>query len=159
MARPRKQTDTAQLSPGQASYVLERLISDRRVTRTEIARYMSEMHNEIGFLERRLQALRDAAGSVAAAAGNVAAMVTAKRRGRPPAAVKADKAVPEIAGRGRRRRSAPITAEQKASRQLQGRYLGLIRQIPASKRAQYQRTAKDRGRDAAIKDMLTALGR
>jgi hypothetical protein len=159
VARPRKKTDGAQLTPGQASYVLERLISDRRVTRTEIGRYMSEMQNEIGFLERRLQALRDAAGSVAAAAGNVAAMVTAKRRGRPRAAVKADKAVAEIAGPARRRRSAAITAEQKASRQLQGRYLGLIRQIAASKRAQYQRIAKDRGRDAAIKEMLTALGK
>ena len=156
MARPRKQMDSPQLTPGQASYVLERLVTDRRVTRTEIARYMSEMQNEIGFLEKRLQALRDAAGSVA---DSVVAMVTPKRRGRPPAAVKADKVVAEIAGPARRRRSAAITAEQKASRQLQGRYLGLIRQIPASRRAQYQRIAKDRGRDAAIKEMLTALGR
>ena len=156
MARPRKQIDSPQLTPGQASYVLDRLVNDRRVTRTEISHYMAEMQNEIGFLEKRLQALRDAAGTVA---DSVVAMVTPKRRGRPPAAVKADREVAAIAGPARRRRSRAITPEQKASRQLQGRYLGLIRQIPPSKRAQYQRVAKDRGRDAAIKEMLTALGR
>ena len=56
----------------------------------------------------------------------------------------------------RRRRSA-ITPEQLASRQLQGRYLGLIRQIPASKRGAYQRTAKERGREAAIREMQDTL--
>jgi len=59
------------------------------------------------------------------------------------------------AGGGRRR--SRITAQQLASRQLQGRYLGLIRQIPASKRAHYAKVAKDRGREAAIKEMQGAL--
>jgi O6-methylguanine-DNA--protein-cysteine methyltransferase len=67
-----------------------------------------------------------------------------KRRGRPP-------------GAGRKRRSSKITAEQLASRQLQGRYLGLIRQIPASKRGTYQKIAKEKGREAAIKEMMTTL--
>jgi hypothetical protein len=44
-----------------------------------------------------------------------------------------------------------------ASRQLQGRYLGLIRQIPASQRGRYTKTAKERGREAAIKEMQSAL--
>jgi hypothetical protein len=151
--RPKKGTSTdRELTPGQASYVLDRLVADRRVTRTEIGRYMSEMQNEIGFLERRLQALRDAAGSaVAAAAGAAIAVTAVRRRGRPPAAGKAAAAP--------RARRSPITAEQKASRQLQGRYLGLIRQIPASKRAQYQRIAKEKGREAAVKEMSSALGR
>ena len=59
----------------------------------------------------------------------------------------------------RRRRRARITPEQLASRQLQGRYLGLIRQIPASKRAQYQKIAKERGREAAINEMRMNLHR
>jgi hypothetical protein len=50
-----------------------------------------------------------------------------------------------------------LTPEQLASRQLQGRYLGLIRQIPANKRASYQKTAKERGREAAIKEMQETL--
>jgi O6-methylguanine-DNA--protein-cysteine methyltransferase len=60
------------------------------------------------------------------------------------------------AKRGRRRRSA-ITPEQLASRQLQGRYLGLIRQVPASKRAQYQKIAKEKGREAAIRELQDAV--
>jgi hypothetical protein len=59
----------------------------------------------------------------------------------------------------RRRRRSRITPEQLASRQLQGRYLGLIRQIPASKRAQYQKIAKERGREAAINEMRVNLHR
>jgi O6-methylguanine-DNA--protein-cysteine methyltransferase len=60
------------------------------------------------------------------------------------------------AKRGRRRRSA-ITPEQLASRQLQGRYLGLIRQVPQSKRAQYQKIAKEKGREAAIRELQDAV--
>jgi len=62
-------------------------------------------------------------------------------------------AVPSSKGVRRRRKRSAITPEQLASRQLQGRYLGLIRQIPASRRGQYQRTAKERGREAAIREM------
>jgi hypothetical protein len=60
------------------------------------------------------------------------------------------------AKRGRRRKSA-ITPEQLASRQLQGRYLGLIRQVPANKRAQYQKIAKEKGREAAIRELQDAV--
>lgn len=57
----------------------------------------------------------------------------------------------------KRRRRSRITAEQLASRQLQGRYLGLIRQIPASRRGLIQKIAKDRGREAAINEMRVVL--
>ena len=142
MARPRKQSSQQKLSPGQASYVLDRLIGDRRVSRTDVQRYVNDMHREIGDLERRLQSLREATGNVIRSA--IHALTPGKRRGRPP-------------GTGRKRKSAKITAEQLASRQLQGRYLGLIRQIPASKRGTYQKIAKERGREAAIKEMMTTL--
>jgi type II secretory pathway pseudopilin PulG len=55
--------------------------------------------------------------------------------------------------RGRRRRRAAISAEQLASRQLQGRYLALIRQIPATRRGLYAKIAKEKGREAAIAQM------
>ncbi len=61
--------------------------------------------------------------------------------------------------RAARRRGRRITAEQLASRQLQGRYLGLIRQISASQRSRYAKIAKDRGREAAIKEMQGALNK
>ena len=161
--RPRQSASSPSLSSGQASYVIDRMISDRRVSPGEIIRYVNEMQREIDELEKRLQALRAAAGGGSA----MPSAAPARRRGRPPGSrnrAKAAAPAPAAAaggakgGRRRRRRSA-ITAEQLASRQLQGRYLGLIRQIPASRRGQYQRTAKEKGREAAIKDMQSALGK
>ena len=144
MARPRKSA-SLHFSPGQAAYVLERLIKDRRVSQGEVNRYMSEMHHEISALEQRLQSLRDAAGAL-----------FRRGPGRPP---RSAASAPAATQATKRRRRSAITAEQRASRQLQGRYLGLIRQIPASRRGQYQKTAKEKGREAAIKDMVAALGK
>jgi hypothetical protein len=138
------------------------MINDRRISPGEVVRYVNEMQREIDELERRLQSLRAAVGG---GGGARSAAAPARRRGRPPGSrnrAKAAAAAPAAAAggakRGRRRRSA-ITPEQLASRQLQGRYLGLIRQIPASRRGPYQKTAKDKGREAAIKEMQTALGK
>jgi O6-methylguanine-DNA--protein-cysteine methyltransferase len=60
-------------------------------------------------------------------------------------------------GGKRRRRTAKLSSEQLASRQLQGRYLGLIRQIPASQRARFKKIVKDKGREAAIKELQSAV--
>lgn len=110
------------------------MINDGRISASEVSRYL-----EIQELEQRLQSLRAGGG----------------RRGRPVGWRVA--AAPAARGRGGRRRRGPITAEQLASRQLQGRYLGLIRQIAASQRSRYAKIAKDRGREAAIKEMQSAL--
>lgn len=147
MARPVREMPT--LSPGQASYVLERMIKDRRVSARDVGRYVAEMKREIDELELRLQNLREASGG-----GNGSAAGAGRRRGR-PALASASAGGPAPASRAKKR----ITPEQRASRQLQGRYLGLIRQIPASRRAQYQKIAKDRGREAAIKELASALGK
>jgi len=137
------------------------MISDRRVSPGEIIRYVNEMQHEIEQLEQRLQSLRAAAGG----GGGSYAAAPVRRRGRPPGSRNRAKAAAPAAvsaggktGRKRRRRSR-ITPEQLASRQLQGRYLGLIRQIPASRRGPYQRTAKEKGREAAIREMQSALGK
>ena len=186
MPRPRSsQQSTTTLSPGQANYVLERMVADRRISPGEIYRYLSDINREISSLEQRLNALRGAAGhgaysagtgtgtaaparrrgrrpgrprgsGTAAAAGTAApAAGGAKRRGRPPGRP-AGTGTAAGGGKKRRGRSA-LSPEQLASRQLQGRYLGLIRQIPANKRAPYQKTAKERGREAAIKEMQETL--
>jgi hypothetical protein len=159
--RPRQPQSSPKLSSGQASYVIDRMIGDRRVSPGEIIRYVNEMQHEIDQLEQRLQSLRAAAGG-----GEAYVAPPARRRGRPPGSRNRAKAAAPAAAAGgakkagkRRRRRSAITAEQLASRQLQGRYLGLIRQIPASRRGQYQKTAKERGREAAIKEMQNALGK
>lgn len=195
MPRPRLNVPAPQLSHGQAAYVLERLISDRRISPGEVSRYVSDMHREISDLESRLQTLRShVSGSTGTGSGGgtgsgattgarrgrppgrppgrpAGSGVTAsgKRRGRPPgsknvaSSAAAPSAAPSAAAAapsaGKRRRRARITPEQLASRQLQGRYLGLIRQIPANKRAQYQKIAKDSGREAAINAMKSAVNR
>ncbi len=175
MPRPRANVSTPSLSAGQASYVLDRLIAERRISPAEINRCVGDMHREINDLESRLQTLRQHAGAAPSSAP------AAARRGRPPgrppgsgrgpgrppgsvnkaaqpAAAPAAAAAPSAApAAGKRRRRTKITAEQLASRQLQGRYLGLIRQIPASRRAAFQKIAKDRGREAAINEMRTTL--
>lgn len=180
MARPRRQLEQGSLTSGQAQYVLERLIRDRRVSVGDISGYVAEMGREISDLERRLAQLREAAGpaAVAAVAGVAAGVAGAaavrrgrKRRrpgrppgrpGRPPAAASAaapaEGAAKAGRKRGRKARTA-ITAEQLASRQLQGRYLALVRRFPQTKRAQYAKIAKEKGREAAIREMQGVLGK
>lgn len=148
MPRPRTQPAPLHVSPGQASYVLDRLVADRRISQAEVNRYVTDMQREISDLEQRLASLKEATGGAAPRQSQ------AGWRGTRPAAAAAPAAAP--AKKGRRRRTI-ITPEQLASRQLQGRYLGLIRQIPGSKRAQYQKTAREKGREAAIKEMQVAL--
>jgi len=193
MPRPRLNAPAPQLSHGQAAYVLERLIADRRISPSEVSRYVSDMHREISDLETRLETLRTHAGaSTGTGSGSGAGTssgggfgtrggrppgrppgggITAggKRRGRPPGSKNVAPAAPAASAptgdagsapaTGKRRRRARITPEQLASRQLQGRYLGLIRQIPANKRGQYQKIAKDSGREAAINAMKSAVNR
>ncbi len=144
MARPGRPSVSPTLTPGQAGYVLERLIEDRRVSAGEVARYVGDMGREIDRLQQRLESLR-------AASEGRSQLSPARRRGRP-----AGTAAPRTRRRGR---PSKLTAERRASQQLQGRYLGLIRQIAKSKRSQYQKLAKEKGREAAIKEMASALGK
>lgn len=127
------------ISPTDAKDFLQNLIHEGKVAATDVARFF-----EIRNLERRLAELR---GTVM------------RRRGRPPASAAA--AAPAAGGGKKRKRRASrnLTPQQRASRQLQGRYLGLIRQIPASQRARYARVAKDKGRESAIKEMQSALNK
>ena len=194
MARPRKDGSSApKLTGGQASYVLDRLLRDRRVSQSDVNGYVSQMSREISDLEARLQHLKDAVGGAAsaAAAGNASSVAkvrrgrnpgkrgpgrppgkrgpgrppgSGKKRGRPPASAKAAAAPAAAEGAaaakgGKKRRKAPITSEQLASRQLQGRYLALVRRFPAPKRAGFAKTAKEKGREAAIKEMQDSLGK
>jgi hypothetical protein len=48
------------IRPGQAQYILERLLRDKRITRAEVDRYAREMGQEIEAIERRIAELRGA---------------------------------------------------------------------------------------------------
>lgn len=209
MPRPKKQSPSAgsqgarssEVSGGQASYILGRLLKERRISQVDVNRYISEMGREIGELERRLQELRAAHGGkiaavAAATVAGAAAVTMARRRPGRPAGTGRKPGRPKGTGRKRgrpagtgasstgsgstgtgsgdsgtgssgtggakaakrgRKASAAITAGQLASRQLQGRYLSLVRQFPENRRAGFARTAKEKGREAAIKEMQDAL--
>ncbi len=134
MPRARQSSSGLRLSPSQAQQILQEMISDGRISTADVNRYV-----EIQQLEERLQSLRSGRGAVG-------------RRGGWRSAAR------PAAQRGRRRRRRAITPDQLASRQLQGRYLALVRQIPANRRAHYAKIAKDRGREAAIREMQGAVG-
>jgi hypothetical protein len=166
------------LTHGQSNYVLQRLVKDRRVSAGDIQRYVGEMQREIEALEQQLASLRELAGGGTGTGGGTGAGTgtgrrrgrppgrpagtgtgTGRRRGRPPASAGAQGTGTgtgggeEGGGRRRRRGRTAITPEQLASRQLQGRYLALIRQVPESRRGQYAKIAKEKGREAAIKEL------
>lgn len=181
MPRPRRTigATSPSLSPGQAAYVIERLISERRVSPGDVNRYISEMTREISDLEERLNRLRAAHGGGTGSGGGTGTGTgtgtgarrgrpvgsgrgpgrpagSGKRRGRPPASESAAPAGGAKRGRPAKKRSS-ITAEQLASRQLQGRYLALVRQFPEGRRIQFAKIAKEKGRESAIREMQDSL--
>jgi O6-methylguanine-DNA--protein-cysteine methyltransferase len=116
-------------APSDAQEILQQLIKEGRVSAQDVDRY-----RRISDLERQLAALRGGTG--------------ARRRGRPPGR----------AAQAQTSLSSALTSEQRASRQLQGRYLALVRRIPAGKRARFGQIAKEKGREAAIRAMQGEVG-
>jgi hypothetical protein len=172
VARPRK---IPSLSPGQASYVLERLREARQVTAAEIRGYVADMAREIRDLEERLERLRDAAGTAMAErairrVGNGSpATLRRSKRGRPkrvrpiipsnaPQTAVPSPAAAQPAPR-RRKRKFTVTPAVLASREIQGRYLPLLNKFKGKRKEQFANTAREKGREAAIKEMEAALAK
>jgi hypothetical protein len=175
MARPRNNS-SPELSAGQASYVLRRLISERRLSPGEVNRYLGDMRQEITDLERKLEDLRAAIGGSSSSRPSGSSSGAPARRGRPgrppgrprqaasgsssdasQGSSQGSPAQPASRPGRKRRQGKELSAEQMASRKLQGRYLALVRQIPAARRGQYSKIAKESGREAAIQRMEEAL--
>src|SRR4051812_23172040 len=136
MARPRK---VPSLTPGQAAYVMERAIADQKVSSADVNRYLRSMNDEISALERRLTALRT---SVVEPVAKVVRDVKIK-----------------VQKRRRRARRKALTAERQASQQLQGQYLGYLRQVPARQRKRFKEMARGQGRETAVAEMKKLLGK
>jgi peptidase S24-like protein len=72
------------VTPGQAQWVIERLLADRRISAKDVNQYLAGMQGEIRDIEQRLADLRGAAGTPSAAAPTartaVAPAKTRKRR-------------------------------------------------------------------------------
>lgn len=136
---------TSQLSPAQSHYVLSRLIEDKKVSNRDIVQYLSSMQTEIRALENRLEHLRTLTRGTAS---------PAVRRGRKPArAAKAAKVAKPA------KRKVVLSPQQRASRQLQGVYMSLIRQVPKTKRTTFQNLAREKGRQAAVDQIKVELAK
>lgn len=184
MPRSRQSSSGLRVSPSQAQQILQYMINERRISASDVSRYI-----EIQQLEERLQSLKSGGGVQRGGGrrarsssitgdqlasrqlqGRYLALIrqipasrrgqyakTAKERGREAAIREMQSVVGSGSAKPRTRKAQRLTPEQRASRQLQGRYLGLVRQIPASQRSRYAKIAKERGREAAIKEMQSAL--
>lgn len=124
------------VSPGQAQYVVERLIKERRVSRADVNGYLADMGREIQDIEQRLASLRAAAGTARVAAQ------------KPPSAARAPKT-------GKRR-----TGGKKGHpRGIAGTLAVLLRAIPAAEHAAIQAIRADKGIKAAIRAAQVAAKR
>lgn len=137
-------------TPAESSFILTRALADKKLGPKDIARYQSDMKQEITDLEQRLSMLRDATS------GGIT-MPIKRGPGRPKKSTGNGVTHDAAPATKIARRKQALTPEQRASRQLQGQYLGLIRQVPAAKRGKFSRVAKDKGREAAIKELRTFL--
>jgi hypothetical protein len=115
------------VTPGQAQWVIDRLLAERRITAKDVSQYIADMQGEISEIERRLASLREAAGKPAVAA-------PAPRR-----AARAQKA-------GKRRASA----KKGPPRGIAGTLAVLLRSIPAAEHAAIAAIRADKGIKAAI---------
>lgn len=126
------------LTATQASLVLQHLLDQNRISRNEI-RQILDTQTEIKRIEERLAQLRG---------------LTSARPRRQRKRVSSNARKRSIARSGRK-----ISRNGRASYQLQGQYIGYLRQIPKAQRARFQRIAKGEGRERAIQLMREHLGK
>lgn len=121
---------TTKVTPGQAKWIVERLIAERRISAAEVQTILSQMGDEIADLERRLAALRGASANA------------------PVAPQKARRAAPAV--RGRRGSSGGRTKTDGHPRGIAGTLAVLLRSIPAAEHAAIAAIRADKGIKAAI---------
>jgi predicted metal-dependent hydrolase len=136
---------TTTYSAEQSQYIVARACHDGRLSDRIIRAYLDELASEISTIEARLVQLRQLAGGKA----------------RKPVVNSPIAAGTRSSSRVTTRRRAPrtrVTAKNKASQQIQGRYIAYLRQVPEKDRGQFQEIVKAKGREAAIAAMRKALG-
>jgi hypothetical protein len=123
-----------QVTPGQAQWIVERLIADRRITSAEVQAILSSMGEEIADLERRLAALRGAAAQA------------------PVASPVAPRAAAPLKTRKR-----PARGKKGHPRGIAGTLAVLLRSIPAAEHAAIAAIRANKGIKAAISAARAAV--
>jgi hypothetical protein len=140
--RGRKSRTPNELTDGQAMFVLTRLVEDRRVSQTEVGRYVQEMEAEISALEDRLRRLRQAQ-SGAPNGGTRRRRATAEE-------ASVQETTSTRRGKRRRKRHQNLSPERIARLKLQGHYLGMLRKMPKRQRAEYKKMFREQGLEATV---------
>ena len=138
-----------EIPPGEASFILEAMVLDGRLNPKLLDEYRRRYLDEIKTIEARLARLRDLGAPVLAAVVGGAAVAAA------PAVRRAGRRVaPKVRARVRKA-AAKLTPERMKTRELQGRYLGLMRQIPRPvvKQKFGKDAIKEKGKEAVIGEM------
>ena len=129
-----------EVNPSEAKFILEELLRDKRISKADLAEYRRRMKAEADRLYERLKSL--GWSEVAVAGASVAAVAAA--------AV----AAPALVGKVKRVMKR-VSRQVAAARVLQGRYLGLSRQIPVNiRKAKFGSDAiKEHGKESVIQLM------
>ena len=122
------------VTPGQAQWVIERLLADRRISAKDVDQYLASMQGEIRDLEQRLSDLRGAAGIPA---------VTAP--------------VPRTAVTRAKTRKRRAGGKKGHPRGIAGTLAVLLRSIPAAEHAAIAAIRADKGIKAAISAAKAAV--
>lgn len=133
---PEKITANA-VTPGQAQWIVERMIAERRISAADVRSMLAGMGEEIAELERRLAALREA-------------------RGGGPVGLQAPRSEPP-ARKTRKRRGGGRKKGTVHPRGIAGTLAVLLRAIPAAQHAAIQAIRADKGIRAAIKAAQAAV--
>jgi hypothetical protein len=135
---PEKSTGIA-VTPGQAQWIVERMVAERRVSAADVRSALAGMGAEIAELERRLAALREA-------------------RGDAPTAAQAPRSEPAVA-KTRKRRGGRRKKGSGHPRGIAGTLAVLLRSIPAAEHAAIQAIRADQGVLSAIRAARIAVRR
>jgi hypothetical protein len=119
---------TMKMTPDESYYVLQTLISQRRIRESQVRAVLNGRAKEIAELRQRLATLEGMKGRAARRDGRRAG---ANRR---PA----------------RRRPVAISPKVRALRRLQGKYMGYVRRLKPAEKARVRAVREKQGMPAAI---------
>lgn len=115
------------LTPGQAQWVVERLLAERRITSSEVRSLLAGLSTEIADIERRLASLREAGGTASVGAR-----------------------APRSAAPARKTRKRGAGGGKGHPRGIAGTLAVLLRSTPAAEHAAITAIRADKGIKAAI---------
>jgi hypothetical protein len=162
---------TLDVTPGQATYVIERLLAERRLTTNDITRYLNDLQHEITTIETRLAILHAATPHPTRSPAHTTTQpstpsnttrTTSKRDQQQIASNTIASNTPAsntVASNTAKRRKRQFSPAIRAQQQLQGRYMGYLRQLPSHLKPRFHAIKGRDGIGAAITALRQHLGK